>query len=62
MVHGYLSEANYKWHMVQLMPASCSSIIFCFIKMQSGLPFLVPAFSDCLEKEAIKLLPVCRHL
>jgi len=32
----------------------CHPIISCFIKIQIGLTFLVPAYSDCTEKEAIK--------
>ena len=38
-------------HMVQLMPLPrCHPIIFCFIKIQIGLTFLVPAYPSCPEK------------
>ena len=32
----------------------CHPIIFCFIKIQIGLTFLVPGYPGCPEKEAIK--------
>jgi len=37
----------------------CHPIISCFIKIQNGLTFLVPAYSGCLGKEAIKWMSVC---
>ena len=43
--------------MVQLMPLP--PIISCFIKIQNGLNFLVPAYGGCPEKEAVKWVPVC---
>jgi len=36
----------------------CHSIISCFIKIQIGLTFLVPAYSGCLGKEAVKWVSV----
>jgi len=30
-----------------------ATVISCFIKIQIGLTFLVPAYPGCLEKEAI---------
>jgi len=36
----------------------CHSIIPCFIKIQIDLTFLVPAYPECPEKEAIKWVPV----
>jgi len=39
-------------HMVQLIPLS--PIISCFIKIQTGLTFLLPAYPDCHGKEAVK--------
>jgi len=32
----------------------CYSIISCFIKIQNGLTFLVPAYTGCSGKEAVK--------
>ena len=37
----------------------CHLIISCFIKIQIGLIFLVPAYPGCPEKEAVKCLSVC---
>jgi len=37
----------------------CHPIISCFIKIQIGLTFLVPAYSGCPGKEAIKWVSVC---
>jgi len=31
----------------------------CFIKIQNGLTFLVPAYTGCPEKEAVKWMSVC---
>jgi len=45
-------------HMVQLMPPP--PIISCFIKIQTGLTFLVPAYPGCPRKEAIKRVSVCQ--
>ena len=39
-------------HIVQLMPLP--PIISCFIKIQNGSAFLVPAYPGCLGKELIK--------
>jgi len=42
-------------HMVQLMPLPvCHPIISCFIKIQIGLSALVPAYTGCAGKEAVK--------
>jgi len=38
--------------MVQLMPLS--PVISCFIKIQNGSVFLIPAYPGCPGKEAIK--------
>jgi len=37
----------------------CHHIISCFIKIQIGLTFLVPAYPGCHGKEAVKWLSVC---
>jgi len=37
----------------------CHRIISCFIKIQIGLSFLVPAYPVCPGKEAIKRVSVC---
>jgi len=39
-------------HMIQLMPLSPHQP--CFIKIQTGLTFLVPAYPGCSGKQAIK--------
>jgi len=44
-------------HMVQLMPLP--PIISCFIKIQIGLTFLVPAYPGCPGKEALKCVFAC---
>ena len=36
----------------------CHPIISCFIKIQIGLTFLVPAYQGCPGKEAIKRVPI----
>jgi len=36
----------------------CQPIISHFIKIEDGLTFLVPAYPDCLGKEAIKQMSV----
>jgi len=48
--------------MIYIQSSWCHShpIIFCFIEIQIGLIFLVPAFQVVLEKEAIKWLSVCQ--
>ena len=43
-------------HMIQLMPLPFD----CFIKIQSGLTVLVPAYAGCPGKEAAKCLFVCQ--
>jgi len=42
---------------LQLMPLRL--IISCFIKIHTGLTFLVPAYPGCPEKQAVKCLFVC---
>jgi len=39
-------------HVVQLMPLPPHHL--CFIKIQTGVTFLVPAYVGCPRKEAIK--------
>jgi len=34
-------------------------IISCFIKIQIGLTFLVPAYTGCAKKEDVKWVSVC---
>jgi len=52
---GYLSEARCKWFAYG--PAAITDpIIPCFIKIQIGLTFLVPAYPGCPRKEAVKLV------
>jgi len=45
--------------MVQLM--SYYPTVSCFIKIQIGLTFLVPAYPGCPGKEAIKRVSVSIH-
>ena len=47
----YLERDANDLHMVQLMPLS--PIIFCFIKIQNGLTFLLPAYPGCPGKQAV---------
>ena len=37
----------------------CRPIISCFIKIETGLTFLVPGYLGCTGKEAIKQMSVC---
>ena len=37
----------------------CHPVISCFIKIQIGLTFLVPAYPGCPETEAVKRVSVC---
>jgi len=39
--------------------ARCHPIISCFIKIQIGLTFLVPAYPGCPGKDAGKWVSVC---
>ena len=42
-------------HVVQLMPLPvCHLILSCFIKIQISLSDLVPAYTGCAGKEAVK--------
>jgi len=56
LVIGLKRGAN-ELHMVQLMPLPRRH--FLLIKIQNGLTFLVPAYSGCPGKEAIKRVSVC---
>jgi len=38
----------------------CQPVISCFIKIQIGLTFLVPAYPGCPGKEAVKRVSVCQ--
>jgi len=53
---GYLSRARCKWfaHGRWTSLCHCHPIILCFIKIQTGLTFLVPAYPGCPRKDAIK--------
>jgi len=49
------------WSAVQMICwCHCHPIISCFIKIQIGLTLLMPAYPGCPEKEAVKLMSVCR--
>ena len=37
----------------------CHPVISCFVKIQIGLTFPVPAYQGCLGKEAVKRVSVC---
>ena len=37
----------------------CHLVISCFIKIQTSLTFLVPAYTGCHQKEAVKQVSVC---
>ena len=39
----------------------CHAIIPCFIKIQNGLTFLMPAYAGCPGKEAVKRVSVTRY-
>jgi len=49
---GYLEQSANDLHMAQLM--LLPPIISCFIKIQNGSAFLVPAYPGCPGKEAVK--------
>ena len=51
----YLSGARYVWSSW----CHCHPIVSCFIKTQTALTFLVPAYPRCPGKEAIKRVSVC---
>jgi len=55
--HGYLSGVRCKW-LAWSSWCHCH-IVSCFIKIQTGLTFLVPAYPGCPGKEAIKRVSVC---
>jgi len=55
---GYLLECGANdLHMVQLMPLLL--IIYCFSKIQNGLPFWCRLTRVVLEKKAVKHVCVC---
>ena len=52
--------ARCKWlDMVQLIRFHWHSVVSCFIKIQTGLTFLVPAYPGCRGKEAVSVKQVC---
>jgi len=51
-----MSETS-DFHVIQLMPLP--PIISCFVKINNGFTFLVPAYLGCPGKEAIKWVFVC---
>jgi len=53
-----LEQGANDMHMVQLMPPPL--IVSCFIKIQNGFTFLVPACSGFPRKEAVKWLSVLK--
>jgi len=60
-----LESGAHGLHMVQLMPLP--PIICCFIKIQNGSVFLVPAYPDCPGKRPLNgcsrvLMSDCRLL
>jgi len=55
--HGYLSGVRCKW-LAWSSWCHCH-IVSCFIKIQTGITFLVPAYPGCPGKEAIKRVSVC---
>jgi len=46
-------------HMARLMPLSLMSLVSCFIKIQIGFAFLVPAHPGSPGKRAVKRVCVC---
>ena len=55
--HGYRSGVRCKW-CIWSSWCHCHPIISWFIKIQSGLIFLVPAYPRCPGKEAVKRVSV----
>jgi len=53
-----LERGAYDLHMVQLIPLPLH-LISCFIKIQIGLTFPVPAYPGCPRKEAVKRVSLC---
>jgi len=51
---GFLSGARCKG-------CHCYPMISCFIEIQNGLTFLVPAYQGCPVKEAVKRVSACFH-
>jgi len=52
-----LKQSANDLHMVHLMPLP--PITLCFVKIQKGLTFLVPAYPGCPGKEATKQVSIC---
>jgi len=50
---GYLSAAKCKWFAYGPADAIATPIISCFIKIQNGSTFLVPAYQGCPGKKAV---------
>jgi len=59
--HGYLSAVRCKWFAYGLAN-DCHPSASCFIKIQTGLTFLVLAYPGCPGKEAIKWVSVLYHV
>jgi len=55
---GYLSGARCKWFAYGPADATTTRIVSCFIKIQIGSTFLVPAYLGCPGKEAVKWVSV----
>ena len=56
------SEVRCKWFACGPADATANPIISCFIKIQIGLTFLVPAYPDCPGKEAVNWASVLRAM
>ena len=52
--HGYLSGARCEWFASGPADALATTSSSCFIKIQIGLTFLVPAYAVCPAKEAVE--------
>jgi len=57
-VLAWLSGVRCKWLALWSSWCHCYPVISCFIKIQSVLTFLVPAYTGCPGKEAFKWVPV----
>jgi len=55
---GYLSGARCTWFAYGW--CHCHPIVSCFIKIQIVCIFLVPAYTGCSGKEAVKQVSVCQ--
>jgi len=56
--HGYLCGSKVQMICVWSNWCHCHPINSCFIKIQNGLTFLLPAYPGCLGKEAVKQVSV----